>query len=547
MQADTGEEPGGSITYATTSVTIIFDTDGSEYSRETAEGQGSITCDESGCITDGLLMLSGQENPRITLVNGVYEQRFPGETNPCAVIDNRVSQPFSVRIEATADGVHAVTEYDTLPWADCGDDDEAMVTGILMIVDGVYLSGEPCVLDRSCAMPEPSPEPTATAVPSAAPLASGQSFVSTSLLGTGDPGAPSILSGLASPGALQPSVAQVIAAAVTTIVLVLLMAYPTSLLNRSVDTLNTRATNWWQQRHAKRRGVTAQTSGPVVDAAAPAEQAPTGFTQLHRGFWWASIGVLVAAVISSFADPEFGLNPGSARVIGSIFLAFAVKVILGWFVLIWFVRRIRPDAEWSFDFAPLTLLVVALTVAFTRVTGFEPGIIFGLVAGVTFAAAVGARQKAKATLVSCGYAFGLALIAWALYGLFDPESVQPVEVFFRETLAGLVAAGIVSLPLVLLPVKGLSGYAVFQWNRAVWGICYAIGLFSLFTILIPMPRSWGMISRSLGTWIAMYLCYAAVAVGVWLLVVKPWQKEDRGAAPSVSDEEGDTVDIEVGS
>ena len=188
------------------------------------------------------------------------------------------------------------------------------------------------------ATPSPSPTPQAVATASTsdppartepttdgvAASADGPGGLTVSRLGSGAADAPSVLSGLRSPGEVD--VRNVIVAAVVTVVLVLLVAFPTSLLNSAVETGSDRLSAWWRRR----RGVVDDPEDPDGSGVP---------------WWWAAGGVLVAGVVSSFVDPQFGLNAGSARTLVSVVVGVAVEVVVGWVVVSAVVRRTVPGAR----------------------------------------------------------------------------------------------------------------------------------------------------------------------------------------------------------
>lgn len=356
------------------------------------------------------------------------------------------------------------------------------------------LTGGPCALDAGAG---------------AAPNSAASSHLDSAAA------APSVLSALATPAQAGVAPQQLVLAALVTIVLLLLVAFPTALLNSASESGAERLAAWRARRSARR------------------EPAPTT-RAWSRSWGWAALGVLAASVISSFVDPGLGFNAGSIRVVLSLLVGFALDVVLGWSVVIWLTRRLVPSATHSYAFQPLSLLIVVVAVVFSRVTGFQPGILFGLVAGVAFGGVVGAAAKARSTLASLGWAFALAVVAWLGYGAlagFTGESFWAT--FAVETLSGIATGGMAALPIALVPLKGLTGHTLWSWNRWVWAGCYAVGLFAFFVVLMPMPFSWGDVSWSLWAWICAYLAYAAVAVGAWLLLSRPWQR-DRATAPDAS-------------
>jgi hypothetical protein len=206
----------------------------------------------------------------------------------------------------------------------------------------------------------------------------------------------------------------------------------------------------------------------------------------------------------------------------SMFAGIGIDIAIGW-VAFYALNRALHKASVTFEAKVGSLVIVILTVIFTRVTGFQPAIVFGAVAGVAFATTM-ANQKVRLTLTSMGWGLGLALVAWVAYSnLPPPPSTQPWAVLGYETLSSLTITGIAALPLTLIPVRGMSGWDIWMWRRWVWGICYGVGLLAFFLVLMPMPFAWGEVQASLAMWIAMFAAYAAVATVFWLVMTKPWK------------------------
>jgi len=268
-----------------------------------------------------------------------------------------------------------------------------------------------------------------------------------------------------------------------------LMVFPAGLLNVSVDELFKR----FAERRRTKRGLKA----------------------VREIRWWeAASGVMAAGIISGFIDPHFGLNLGSLRVACAIVVSFLLEVVVGWALVSWVVRRTAPDATPTFSFQPFSLLIVAGLVVFTRLTGFQPGIIFGLVAGISFGDRLGKASSGKVATIGLvhGYAFGLA--AWVGYSFLE-TSHSVVGTFVSDLLASLTVGGVAAMPLALLPIRGMAGFKVFDWNRTLWGTLYLLGLFAFFVIVMPMPATWSDVNLSLGTWLAGYGVYLTVAIVAW--------------------------------
>lgn len=476
-----------------------------EETTESVEGEVLIACDGTSCAVvsePARVLLAGVALESGETVQGTADLDEYGT----ACRNGRGAR--TVTIAADSSTFTASLEQSAIDWTECADGSEAYAHARTVTWTGSLVAADPCVFSgRGCTTD------------------AGTS----SRLSTGDAAAPSVLSALPTPQAAGTAPQQLSLALIVTVILVLLTAFPTALLNSASEIAGERIAAWRTSRRS------------VEDERAAQAQPDRGWT---HSWWWAATGVAAASIIGAFVDPEFGFNPGSARMLFAVATGFAVDVALGWTVVILLMRRFVPDARTSFAFRPLTLLVVVAAVAFTRLTNFEPGILFGLVAGVTFAVAAGRVVAARAVLIALGYAFLVAFAAWLGYGAVAATAVDSVaHVLLVETLAAVSIAGMAALPIALVPLRGMPGHAVWSWNRWVWAGCYGLGLFAFFIVLMPMPFSWEEVPLDLAAWIGIYLVYAIVAVGAWLLLARPWRRSADGDRPS-SDDTGETADSE---
>lgn len=466
-------------------------------------------CTITGELTDTttgrtFLLTGGIHQP---FVNGTGPYSYPESGDKCA---ETWLGAYSITI--TASGTQMTSEFD-LPAggiADCGSRSVEYGASHVSITTRVT-SGEPCYIFASC--PRTS---TAAAGVGAPP---GTAVGSTSI------SSPSTLSALPTATSTL-SLQNAIWAAAMTTVLVILIALPSQLINTAVEH---GAERWeaWRRRVRPADAVTTSRSG--------------------NGWAAAAAGVLIASIISSFVDPSFGFNPSSIRVFASILVSFVLDAVAGWFIVIWLVRRWIPQARAGFRFVPATLVIVVLAVLFSRLTGFQPGIIFGLVAGVAFSAIHGTAERARVALLPLAYSFGAALIGWLGYSAISAlAGTHPgaVTLFAKETLSAMAIGGIAALPITLVPLRGLSGHAIFTWNRWVWGASYSVGLFGFFLILMPFPFSWAAVGLNIWVWVAIYLAYAVIGVVGWLAVVRPWRQE-TGEAPQIETSEVETSEVEA--
>jgi hypothetical protein len=237
--------------------------------------------------------------------------------------------------------------------------------------------------------------------------------------------------------------------------------------------------------------------------------------------WLVWIGFIAAAVVAGFVDPSFGFNLMSLRVLLTGFLSFALFNVAGWAIVRALVNRIQPDAKPAVNFRWGSLILVVVTVLVARLLEFSPGIIFGLVAGLTYAVTLVASRKAIVVLVGSAFALALGLVGWVAFSLLAPLADasfgNPVLVALTEFFSGVTIEGISSLPLALLPFAALDGGALVKWKKWVWAIAYGVGLAAFMLVLFTIPDSFSTIEGDFSRWLGLFLIYAIVAVGIWIV------------------------------
>jgi hypothetical protein len=347
------------------------------------------------------------------------------------------------------------------------------------------------------ATPTPSPRPSPVAA-----VVHDDGAAQTSKLATGRADAPSFLRAVPTVQTLGLTPARALVTAALTVILLLLIGFPGQLIGSTVRENYDRLFGWARPLAARLR----RTSAAVG--------------RLPR---WAvtTIGITLASVISGFIDPQFGFNVGSLRVLLEIAVALVVQSLLGAWVVGRVVRRSSPDLAPVVEFKLLSLVIVVVAVIVSRLTGFEPGIVFGLVVGLNFGVVLTATRRARIALTGSIFALVLGILGWFGYSIAVAAlGTRPgvIGAFTIETLSGLAVAGVATLPISLLPVKFLEGGDLFEWKRWAWAICYAAGLFAFLVILLPLPFSWGSVRTPLVVWAALYAGYCLVAVGLWALL-----------------------------
>jgi MFS family permease len=289
----------------------------------------------------------------------------------------------------------------------------------------------------------------------------------------------------------------------TSIFLMLIVGYPGAILGGVVSDRYDAFIAWLE----KKRGVKRPPSSVSV--------------QRRRPRWLFVPGLILASLIAGFVDPAFGPNPMSLRVFLTSLVSLAIFNVAAWSVVRAIMRRHAPAAKpiIGFRWGSLVLLVVAVIIA--RLLQFEPGIVFGLVAGLIFAVTLSASRKATVVLLGSGFALAISVLAWIAYSFVAPIAAAApgnlALVSVAELLSGLTLEGISALPLALLPLLALDGSAIFAWKKWVWALSYVVGLAAFMLVILTVPQAWGQIGGDFGRWVLIYLIFGVVAVLVWAI------------------------------
>lgn len=321
---------------------------------------------------------------------------------------------------------------------------------------------------------------------------------------------PSILSNLKTAAEAAPNVTQGGVIAGSAVALMLVVGYPGYLLSTVIAG---RYDRWVGSRLAR------------IRAAADAKP--------WRRRLLIGAGLVVASVITGFLDPEFGLNAWSLRLVLTAMAAFVVLNLGGSTVVRAVIRRLDPDAPATLEFRWGSVIILILAVVVCRLLSFDPGVIFGLVAGLTFGAALAQSRRAVVVLVGSGFAAVVGILSWIAYSLIVPiESAGNLGLIsLKELFAALTIEGIATLPLALLPFASLDGAVLRAWKLPVWIAAYAVAAALFVFVLVSLPDSWSGVSGDIVRWAVIFAVFSVVAVGVWLLDTRPGRT--RKLLPSV--------------
>lgn len=237
------------------------------------------------------------------------------------------------------------------------------------------------------------------------------------------------------------------------------------------------------------------------------------------GAFWASWpGVvtftLVTAAMYGLLDPGFGFDLASlatylGMLLGIVLVtaAFAIPAVLA--------HRHIGDAP-VVKAVPVSLLVGVACVLVSRLTGFQPGYLYGLLIGLVFARELSLADEGLTTAIGATLMLIVAFAAWLGLGIL-PDGDGFGLVVARTTLAALMVAGLEGVVFGLLPMRFLPGQPLYEWSRVLWGLLLGIGAFAFFHILVnPASGYLSDTSRTpLLTVLGLLIGFSLVSVAFW--------------------------------
>lgn len=383
----------------------------------------------------------------------------------------------------------------------------------------ITIIGPPLQVDTR----SPTPEPTPTPEPRL--LATTDAVETMSEVAPSEPLSPEtdlsiFASKLRMTGALGEEALRLGLTVALTLVLAILIALPTALLENSISGSHGRIAGFFRA---------------ILPAGAGANP-----TRLPLGAWlftsvrgWGSAAIVIlGSLVASFADPEFGFNMKSFQIFVTILASFLLINVLGT-ALIWLLtqresRLTRPKIMAR----PIYLVIILLTVIFARSNDIEPALVFGSVLAIDYGVRVSKLGSVRVELLGAAYLVLIGMASWITYMAVTPPQGTELtvgQVWATELSAVLTVQSLSTLPIMLLPFAFLGGNRLWHWKKWVWALVYAAGLTIYSFVLIPFPFSWATTEKELWLWIAVFVAYSvlALAVWAWFLYLDKVQHVDR--------------------
>ncbi|MGH2465727.1 MAG: FGLLP motif-containing membrane protein, partial [Candidatus Limnocylindrales bacterium] len=228
--------------------------------------------------------------------------------------------------------------------------------------------------------------------------------------------------------------------------------------------------------------------------------------------------LLLAALLYAFLDNTFPFQ-NAARTFGTTLFGIAVGTAVSQVPGELYVRR-RYKTRGKVRVALWTLLLAGACVVITRVTGVQPGYVYGIIGGFTFGIAISADDRGRMAFRGMSILLLVGLAAWFARIPFEP-SVGLVSgdtgAVVNQVLADIFIGAVQGTAIGLIPLKFLAGETLFAWNRWKWAVLWGAAiLFFAHVVLYPVS-SFTPNPSPTGLWTILItvVVYGAIALGFW--------------------------------
>ncbi len=279
---------------------------------------------------------------------------------------------------------------------------------------------------------------------------------------------------------------------------VLIAAFPSELFNSTLDANYPEIRGWFGLHPQPSRGLGTR----------------------HPGLLFAGF-VLLGGVLFALLSPGFGFDLSTLALVLGLALSLVLITFTYRLPLLLHVRT-RLGAWGSLRVLPGTALVAIACVAVSRLVHFQPGYMFGLIAGLDFEQEIGTDTRGRLTLLSSAALLNLGLFAWIVRTPLAEAAGGPNSGFWiiaaEACLAALFIGSLESVLFYLIPLRFLEGRKLTAWSRAAWAIIFGIAALAFVEILLQPASGYfatATASAQVITAAALFIGFGVFSVAFW--------------------------------
>jgi hypothetical protein len=284
----------------------------------------------------------------------------------------------------------------------------------------------------------------------------------------------------------------------------MVLTFPSQLFNETFRENYAEIVGWWRR---KLRRLTGRTSDE--EEVPPKKTGPS--IRRDRALFGAV--VLAGALVNSFNDGHFGFHEDSLITFLAVTLTLVAGVAVSGAIAGLYHSKRHGDTSRRLVALPAGLAIAAVLVVFSRIIGFEPGYLYGVVCGVIFTKKLADNEEGHLAALGVLTTLAVSVAAWIAWvpvnTAAEHHGASFGVVLADDFLAALFVSGLVGAFFGMIPIKGLPGWTVRRWNLRAWAVGFALAVFGPFQILLR-PGIAGHGHRPL---VASVILFVAFGVG----------------------------------
>ncbi|MHB8718180.1 MAG: FGLLP motif-containing membrane protein [Candidatus Dormibacteria bacterium] len=247
--------------------------------------------------------------------------------------------------------------------------------------------------------------------------------------------------------------------------------------------------------------------------------------------------VLGGAALGDLNDPTFGSRAASLATYAATVLSVLLGITVAASVTALYHRTRHGSAEWAPHALPLGLVIAAMCVAISRLSGFQPGYLYGVVASVVFLRRLPRHENAHIVAITATATLVTAVIAWFAWVPVHHAAQQAGAAAPLIVLDGVLATtfvgGLVGTVINLLPLRFLPGATLQEWRRDAWAVVFVVAFFLLVQVMLR-PHGSSPSNTPLLTTVGLFIAFGVLSVGLREVFARR-RRGGGGAGPSLGE------------
>jgi hypothetical protein len=180
----------------------------------------------------------------------------------------------------------------------------------------------------------------------------------------------------------------------------------------------------------------------------------------------------------------------------------------------------HQDGEWGrLRVLPGTAVVAIVCVAVSRLVHFQPGYLYGLIAGLALRRQLETDTNGALTAASAVSIFSLGILAWIARVPVAHAASGPHPgvwwVGLEACLAAITILGIETVVICLIPLRFVEGSKLEAWSRTAWALVFGLAAFGFVHVLLRPDSGYVAATSSRATVVVLFLVFGLLSVAFW--------------------------------